>query len=268
MRVTRSVPERRSNCRGTTPKATRVGKVLVVMKARLLLCTGPVKTRSLTCTFLILAAAACGPNVPSGLDSEMIPTYSPPEPARDAAASSAAAELGDAGALPSDAGTSSADGVDAVAVLESIARNGYATSAAFTQVTLAPYASAAAADTLVSEWVSSFALDAYLAISPGVTGSGATVPPGTTIVRAVLGEDGGVGKLTVMVKGPPGYNSDLGDWWFAVTDPDGLPLDTDAGAEMGKLSGCYSCHVPRAHNGYLFGVPLDDRTSGGEVVAK
>jgi hypothetical protein len=209
---------------------------------------------------LSVAATACEPPVAS---SEMEPpSYSEPVPssARDAGAAATNGKT-DAAASPGDAGSSSStEGVDPVAVLESIARGGYATSSAFTRVTAAPYESAAAAGTMVSEWVSSFALNEYLAIAPEVTGSGATVPPGTTIVRAVLGEDGGVDKLTVMAKGPPGFNAALGDWWFAVTDPDGLPLEEDGGAEMGKLSGCYSCHVPRSNDGYLFGVPLTDRS--------
>ncbi len=215
-------------------------------------------------------ATTSGCEAPVSLAGMQLPNYSSSEPARDASAGgvvegSASPDAATASRADAGASATSSGGVDSVAVLESIARNGYATSPAFTRVTGAPYASAAAAGTMVSEWVSTFAREAYLAISPGVVGSGATVPPGTTIVRAVLDDDGGVGKLTVMVKGPPGYNGDLGDWWFAVTDPDGLPLDTDAGAEMGKLSACYSCHVPRSNDGYLFGVPLDDRSADAGI---
>ena len=117
---------------------------------------------------------------------------------------------------------------------------------------------------MVREWVSTSSLAAYEAISPEVVGSGNTVPVGTTIVRAVLDEDGGVGELTLMFKGPPGYNSALGDWWFGVTDSNGTPDEADGGPEYGKLEACFSCHVPRSDDGYLFGVPLDDRASGGQ----
>jgi mono/diheme cytochrome c family protein len=153
--------------------------------------------------------------------------------------------------------------MDVMVVLESIARGTYQTSPAFKQVTQEPYPSAAAPGSNVSEWVSTASWYQYIAISPGVTGSLVTLPAGTTIVRAVLNEDGGVAKLTLMHKGPAGFNPALGDWWFAVTDPDGLPLESDGGAEEGKLTGCYSCHIPRSEDGFVFGVPLDDRVAGG-----
>jgi hypothetical protein len=146
-------------------------------------------------------------------------------------------------------------------VLASIAQNAYLTSA-FTEVTRAPYGSAAVPGAMIREWVSTPSLAAYEVISPEVVGSGATVPAGTTIVRAVLDATGGVAELTLMFKGPPGYNGALGDWWFGVTDPNGVPNETDAGIEIGKLDGCFSCHVPRSNDGYLFGVPTDDRASG------
>jgi hypothetical protein len=265
-----AVPGLATNCKEATRKRTCAEKIVVAAKACVLLLRCAVKAQFFPCfsaCYIVaasLATVACEAPVSS---SEMEPpSYSEPAPAsaRDAAVSTNGKS--DAGVSVGDAGSgSSTEGVDPVAVLESIARGGYATSSAFTRVTAAPYESAAAAGTMVSEWVSSFALNDYLAIAPEVTGSGATVPPGTTIVRAVLGEDGGVGKLTVMTKGPPGFNAALGDWWFAVTDPDGLPLEEDGGAEMGKLSGCYSCHVPRSGDGYLFGVPLTDRSVDASV---
>jgi len=115
---------------------------------------------------------------------------------------------------------------------------------------------------MILEWVSTSSSAAYEAISPGLSGSGVVTPAGTTVVRAILGADGGVDELTLMFKGPPGYNPALGDWWFGVTDPDGSPLEIDGGAGTGKLEGCFSCHVPRSNDDYLFGVPLDDRASG------
>ena len=53
------------------------------------------------------------------------------------------------------------------------------------------------------------------------TGSGVTVSPGTVIVRSVLDASGNVSKLTLMAKGPPGYDPSIGDWWFGETDPTG-----------------------------------------------
>jgi hypothetical protein len=179
-------------------------------------------------------------------------------------AATAACGLADPPGLPTlrtaeGSGSGGAAEMDTTSLLASISGGAYQTSTAFTQLTLAPYPSVAAPGSTVREWVSAFALDDYAKISPGVSGSGVTLPEGATIVRAVLDADGGVDKLTIMAKGPPGYNPDLGDWWFGVTDPEGIPLETDAGLLMGRLSECYSCHVPRNDDGYLFGVPLDDR---------
>ncbi len=153
--------------------------------------------------------------------------------------------------------------VDSASVLASIAQGVYQTSPDFTEVTKEPYPSAAAAGSMVLEWVSTSSLAIYELISPEVTGSNAVAPEGTTIVRAVLDEDGGIGKLTLMFKGPKGYNPALGDWWFGVTDPNGTPIEEDGGAEVGLLTGCFTCHVPRANDGYLFGVPLNDRVTAG-----
>jgi hypothetical protein len=189
-----------------------------------------------------------------------VPGYGSTDTARDAGVieGDVAANEGDAGATEGDG---AAPEVDAAAVLATIANFAYATSPAFKQITAEPYESAAAADTMISEWVSTSAWYQYIAISPDVTGSQVTLPAGTTIVRAVLDSDGGVGKLTLMFKGPPGYNPALGDWWFGVTDPAGVPVEADGGPEVGLLTGCFSCHIPRANDGYVFGCPLNDRVT-------
>jgi hypothetical protein len=101
---------------------------------------------------------------------------------------------------------------------------------------------------------------AYRRIDPGRTGSGATVPVGTQIVRAVLDDHGAVAKLTMMAKGPTGTDPALGDWWFAETDPGGMPLTGDDGTPiMGAVAACQTCHADRAADDYLFGVAATDR---------
>ena len=209
-------------------------------------------------SLLLLSASGCGPQVPSGLGA----AHESPPPA------SGASTPIDASTAPSSSANPpapSSPDIDEAAILASIAQGRYRTSPAFTELTLAPYPSVAAPGAMILAWVSTASLGAYAAISPEATGSHATTPEGTTIVRAVLGTDGGVAKLTLMSKGPRGYNPALGDWWFAVTDPNGTPFENDAGAEVGRMSGCYSCHVPRGGDDYLFGVPLDDRADAGGV---
>lgn len=84
------------------------------------------------------------------------------------------------------------------------------------------------------------------------------VAPGTVIVRAVLDASGAVSKLTVMAKGPPGYDPSIGDWWWGVTDPSGTPLVDDGTPEVGRMTDCHTCHLPRAADDFLFGVPASD----------
>ncbi|HWU88944.1 MAG TPA: hypothetical protein VN253_16875 [Kofleriaceae bacterium] len=94
----------------------------------------------------------------------------------------------------------------------------------------------------------------YRKIHPERSGSNATVAHGTMIVREVLDTSGQVAKLTVMAKGPPGYDPSLGDWWFAVTDPRGTPLVENGVVQLGRLSQCHNCHLDRSHDDFLFGV--------------
>jgi hypothetical protein len=128
---------------------------------------------------------------------------------------------------------------------------------AFTRVDRAPYAST----------VGSFDIDVYVSqaartfrrIHPETTGSGVTLPAGTLIVRQVLDAQGQVTKVTLMAKQAAGYDATLGDWWFGVTDPTGVPLDTGSGPQVGRLTECHGCHLPRVQDDYLFGVPQQDR---------
>ncbi|MCX5741557.1 MAG: hypothetical protein NT062_03555 [Proteobacteria bacterium] len=102
----------------------------------------------------------------------------------------------------------------------------------------------------------------YAKIHPETSGSRVTIAVGTAIVREVLDLDHQVTKLTLMIKGPTGYDPRIGDWWFAVTDPAGMPLPDDRGVpQVGQLTACHGCHLPRASDDYLFGVPAVDVTS-------
>jgi hypothetical protein len=132
---------------------------------------------------------------------------------------------------------------------------------AFSHVSADVYASALGSDTAIDVYASTTEVAQYELISPEVSGSGSVVPEGGLIVRAVV--DAGTGKpqrLTIMGKGPAGYNPDLGDWFFAVTSPDGTPVDE----QVGRLDACYACHIPRAGDDYLFGVPAAERGGTGD----
>ena len=94
----------------------------------------------------------------------------------------------------------------------------------------------------------------YRKIHPDQAGANVTVARGTVIVREVLDASARVTKLTVMAKGPPGYDPSLGDWWFAVTDPRGVPLEENGAVLRGRLTQCHDCHVDRSRDDFLFGV--------------
>jgi len=98
-------------------------------------------------------------------------------------------------------------------------------------------------------------------VHPESSGSNKTFPQGTLIVRQVLDASGKVTKVTLMAKGPAGYDPRIGDWWFGVTDPAGVPLTDKNGVQLGRMTDCHGCHIPRAADDFLFGVPSDKQPS-------
>lgn len=99
----------------------------------------------------------------------------------------------------------------------------------------------------------------YRAIHPETTTSNSPIGVGTVIVREVLDAQGKVSKLTLMAKGPKGYDPTLGDWWFGEADPKGVALVAGGVVRLGRLADCHGCHVPRAAQDYLFGVPRSEQ---------
>jgi hypothetical protein len=144
--------------------------------------------------------------------------------------------------------------VDTTTVLDSISNGAYRTDGTFKLMNPRPYASAVSGIANINVWVSGADYSDYAKIDPAVSGSGVSVKPGTTIVREVVDDTGTTDTLTVIVKGPSGYNPAVGDLWFAVTDPLGAPMTDSGYAMMGQLTQCFSCHEARAKDGYLFGV--------------
>jgi hypothetical protein len=142
-------------------------------------------------------------------------------------------------------------GVDEASLLSMLPS--YTRSPAFSRLNVTPYATALPGGARVNVWVSMNAYAAYAGIAPEVDASGIVAPEGTLVVREVLDDAGAIAKLTLMYKGPAGYNPAVGDYWFGVTDASGAP------EKMGKLEECYGCHQDRADDGYLFGVRRDVR---------
>ena len=119
-----------------------------------------------------------------------------------------------------------------------------------------PFSSQIPGGALVDVWVSADAADEYDKVLLDGAGSGVDLPQGTVIIREVFDEFGQVETLTLMIKNEPGYFPGGGDWWYGVADPDGIIRNDDNGLPlMGPLEQCNACHVARANDGYLFGVP-------------
>jgi hypothetical protein len=153
--------------------------------------------------------------------------------------------------------------VDEDSILSALAS--YRTSPGMAKVNDTPYETALGTGARIDVYVSAHAFAPYAAIAPEATGTGADVPEGTLIVREVQEASGAVKSLTLMYKGPKGYNPDLDDFWFGVTSPDGTPVVENGASKTGKLQECYSCHLARGSDGFLFGVPADNRAGDAPV---
>jgi hypothetical protein len=150
--------------------------------------------------------------------------------------------------------------IDEAAILAQVAS--YRDSARFEQVS-GSYASALNNSSFIEVYASRTSVVPYGAIDPGVTGSGAVIPEGGVLVREVLDTSGVAQRLTVMAKGPAGYNPDIGDWYWAVTDLHGVPIVEGGIPRSGRVPDCYGCHLPRPTDDFLFGVPAIDRGGTG-----
>ncbi len=127
----------------------------------------------------------------------------------------------------------------------------------FERITASPFSSGVTG--LIEVSVASEAAAAYRRIVPNGPPETISLPLGSLIIREVLDDQGNVVKLTVIGQGPAGYNPDVSDFWFAVTDPSGNVLTVNDERQLGALVSCQGCHVAQRSNSYLFGVPLSAR---------
>jgi hypothetical protein len=175
----------------------------------------------------------------------------------DEPASSAKVDT-DAGAKSNGSAPTGTMSVETTEFLRMVAGGGYTKGVGFMEVTSKAYASALGVGS-IRVWVTTTGADSYLRIDPGAQGSKQWLPRGSVIVRAVVDDAGAPTKLTLMAKGSVGSNPELGDYWFAVTTPQGVPVTSDAGVRAGALSDCFTCHRERATDDFLFGVPSANR---------
>ncbi|KIG13446.1 hypothetical protein DB30_08073 [Enhygromyxa salina] len=106
------------------------------------------------------------------------------------------------------------------------------------------------ADT-VNIWVPSEYAGMYRSVDPGDPNATASFPAGALIVKEHLNANAEPVGLTIMFKGPAGYDAEHGDWWWANASLDGELND------QGAVGYCIGCHTPRADADWVFGVAPD-----------
>jgi hypothetical protein len=131
----------------------------------------------------------------------------------------------------------------------------------FVQMNSVPYPSDLAKGSMVTCYVSKEAALSYAGVVPDLDGAvTGGFPVGGVIVREVADQTGKMQKLTVMVKREQGYFPEVGDFFFGVSDGEGVPMpDASGQMQWGKLTTCAGCHQGRAKANFLFGVSEDDR---------
>ncbi len=128
------------------------------------------------------------------------------------------------------------------------------------QVNIQPYPTALSTTEVINVFVPATDVPTFSRLEPERPGSGIAVREDFLVVREVL-DAGQTQKLTVMIKGPPGYFPAGGDFFYGVTTPDGsqfLP-DSQGFSQHGPVGACGECHARRAQDGFLFGVPAELR---------
>ena len=108
------------------------------------------------------------------------------------------------------------------------------------------------ADTVVV-WVPPAFAAEYRAVDPDDADASAAFAPGTLFVKEHLDAEGTPAGMTIMYKGPEGYDPDNGDWWWAQADVDGTLNDA------GAVGYCIACHSPREGADWVFGIPADEQ---------
>jgi hypothetical protein len=106
------------------------------------------------------------------------------------------------------------------------------------------------ADT-VDVWVAPEIADLYRSLDPDAGGALVEFPDDALLVKTHKDTGGAVDGYTIMAAGDP--DSTSGGWWWARVGADGTP------AETGQVVFCIDCHQAVEAEGWVFGVPLDNR---------
>lgn len=119
----------------------------------------------------------------------------------------------------------------------------------------APVPSVAVPGSSLDLYVTEPGMDAYMLARMDASGSRIALPEGTVILRVVRDGQGKVSKYTALAQRERGFNPPS-DLWFAVYDTEGkLTRDATGAPVEGAIASCTSCHLSRADDGYVFGMP-------------
>jgi hypothetical protein len=119
----------------------------------------------------------------------------------------------------------------------------------------APIPSVAVPGSSLDLYVSEDGMNPYMQARMDTTGSRTSLPEGTVILRVVRDGAGKVAKYTALAQRERGFNPPS-DLWFAVYDTEGkLTRDATGAPVEGAIASCTSCHLSRADDGYVFGMP-------------
>lgn len=106
------------------------------------------------------------------------------------------------------------------------------------------------ADT-VDMWVAPEIAELYRSLDPDAANPLVEFPDDALLVKTHKDASGAVDGYTIMAQGDP--ESTSGGWWWARVGSDGAP------AETGQVGFCIGCHRAVEAEGWVFGVPLDNR---------
>jgi hypothetical protein len=123
-------------------------------------------------------------------------------------------------------------------------------SSTFVQINDAPVVSGAhmGGGIMVNVWVDPAHADVYKALDPA-NPVDTEFPEGMIVIKEHLDDMMAVAGGTIMFKGPAGYDSDNGDWWYGMGDLEGTLVASGPG-----LADCLACHVALASTDYLHGI--------------
>lgn len=119
------------------------------------------------------------------------------------------------------------------------------------QINAEPRASQHGLAATVNMWVAPEIAELYRSLDPNTTGPLVEFPDGALAVKEHLDESGVAVGYTIVAKGDPASHS--GGWWWGRVDGGGVLR------EHGEVGFCVACHAAVESEGWLFGVPLDNR---------